>query len=248
MIDDAHFDLESREGKIQGGSCMFICEQRRPFIIASYGRYRRDVDTIIHELGHAFHQHTARHQPLLDYVVATDEASELCAKAMTVLTTPWLGRFFERDTEAHTKETLWKLVAVIPLVTLIDHFEHEAYANPAWSAAERDHAWRELERQYMPWRNYGDAMPKLDSGACWRLYANLSPLHSIGYALAGTGALQLVQRAARDHRAAVQDYVRMCEAGGSISFTELLGLGGLQSPFEPDTIGEVATQMREVLL
>ncbi len=247
MVRNEMLDLEPRPGKTQAGSCMFIADQRHPFVIASYDGYGRDVGTVVHELGHAFHQYAARNQPFLDYAVATAEVSEMCANGMTILTLPWLERFFGETAQVATRDTVFSMVASMPLVCLIDHFEHELFVNPTMTHAQRCELWRGLERQYMPWRRYPQSMPNLDAGATSYLYPQLPPLYSIGYALAAAGALQLLERASLDRVAATNAYVAMCESGGSIPFDEVLQLGGLVSPFQASALGRTMVAVRRVL-
>ena len=52
--------------------------------------------------------------------------------------------------------------------------------------------WQEMERLYLPWRNYGD-LPHVSSGGFWQFQRHiyLHPFYYIDYTLAQTCALQL---------------------------------------------------------
>lgn len=241
-------DLEPRRGKTQAGFCMFVPDRRMPYIMATYGGYPRDVDTIVHELGHGFHQYAARNQPLLEYASADDELAELCAMGMTVLTLPWMDQILGSASREAKSEVVWGLVRTIPFVTMLDHFEHEVFSNRDLSGAERCELWRTLEQEYLPWRNYGPTMPRFQAGAGWQLYADTRPLNSSAHGIAAGAALQLLATSASDHPRAVDAYVRMCKAGGSLGFAEVLELGGLQSPFASGVLERLASELRPVLL
>ncbi len=248
IVREGLFDLEARPTKVQTGACMFLADRRLPFILATYSGYPRDVGTIIHELGHAFQQYAARQQPLLDYVVAGAELGEFYAMGMTVVTIPWLSRFFPSTERTLTRTTIWNLIRSIPFIALIDHFEHELFTQPARSVREYDLRWRELEKLYMPWRTYGPSMPNLSAGATWMLFSNTYPAYSIGYALAAASALQLFPLALADQRSTVDAYAQMCTAGASVGFEDASSIGGLSSPFQPETLQALVSELRSVLL
>ena len=48
-------DLENRKGKAPGGYQSTLAEARVPFIFMNAVGLQRDVETILHEAGHAFH-------------------------------------------------------------------------------------------------------------------------------------------------------------------------------------------------
>ena len=50
-----------------------------------------------------------------------------------------------------------------------------------------------------------------------------------------------------DREKAVEDYVRLCKAGGSDSFLELLKIAGLKSPFEEDTLTSILPHIEKYL-
>ncbi len=252
-IEAGLLDLGYRPAKMQTGYCMFIPNRHLAYVSTNYSHHGADIRTIIHELGHAFHFYAARHQPLLDYACPDGEVAELCANGMTALTFPWFGKLFDRgklraeegDFEA---DALWTLLAPVPQLTLVDHFEHECYAHPDLTRSQRSDLWRDLERHYMPWRTYPASMPHLDRGDTWQLLLQVPPLHTIKYALAALGAIQLFGKARHDLRATIDDYVRMCRAGGSLPFPEVLTLGGLDPVFAPSTLERIALEARTLLL
>jgi oligoendopeptidase F len=79
----------------------------------------------------------------------------------------------------------------------------------------------------------------------WHIY--LWPFCGIDYALAQSCALRLHERSRQDPGRPLVDYLTMCRAGRSVSFTELLKEGNLNSPFEPETLRRVAAHARDAL-
>ena len=59
-------DLESRPGKAPGGYQYQRQYSRTPFIFMNAAGMHRDLVTMVHEAGHAFHSLLCAHDPLVD--------------------------------------------------------------------------------------------------------------------------------------------------------------------------------------
>jgi oligoendopeptidase F len=123
----------------------------------------------------------------------------------------------------------------------VDHFQHEVYANPDATPAERHEMWRTLEARYLPWADYGD-IDFLNKGGRWqaKLHIYRLPFYYIDYTLAQCCALQFWVQARRDPADAMNRYVALCGRGGSAPFQELVRGAGLVSPFAPGALADVA--------
>ena len=60
-------DLDNRKGKAPGGYQSTLAEARLPFIFMNAVGLQRDVETILHEAGHAFHALATRDEDLRAY-------------------------------------------------------------------------------------------------------------------------------------------------------------------------------------
>ncbi len=249
MIDNDLLDVELREGKVPGGYCTFFADLGLPFVSGQFTGSEFDVHVLTHECGHAFQGHQAREQPLIEYIFPTGETSELFAMAMQLLTEPWMERFFGEAAPRYRVAQLERALTRLPLLALSDHFQHEIYEQPALGSRARHALWRELQQRYLPWRNYGDALPHLAESATWQVHHTIYtyPFYSMDYALAWLCALQIHERSLSDPEGALADYLTMCKAGGSVSFPEMLELGRLRSPFEPGTLPAVVAHLERAL-
>ena len=249
MLENELFDIELREGKTQTGFCHFFPDLGLPFVFAQLVGTDYDVNVLTHECGHAFQAYSARGQPLIEYMLPTSEAAEVASLSMELLTYPGLEHLLGDAADRYRSGHLEQAVTKLPLLALGDHFQQEVYDHPSLSPDDRHALWRELEQQYLPWRDYGGHLPRMAGGGLWQTMSHLYlwPFVFIDYALAETGALQLHRRSLHDRDAALDDYLAICRAGGSLSFTELLELGRLSSPFDPITLRAVAKHVRSVL-
>ncbi|HZG86669.1 M3 family oligoendopeptidase [Paenibacillus sp.] len=240
MTDGGLMDLESKPGKRVGGYCSYIGAYRSPFIFSNFNGTAHDVDVLTHEAGHAFQAYMSRGFDVPEYIHPTLDACEIHSMSMEFFAWPWVGSFFLEDTEKYKFSHLAGALTFIPYGAAVDEFQHVVYENPDWTPAQRKSAWREIERNYVPSRIYDD-MPYLERGGFWHQQQHIfkSPFYYIDYALAQICALQYWQRSNRDRAEAWDSYVRLCRAGGSDSFTGLVRLAGLRSPFEDGCVASV---------
>ena len=136
----------------------------------------------------------------------------------------------------------------IPYGVAVDHFQHLVYERPEASSAERHGMWQEMERTYLPHRDYGD-LPHVREGGFWQFQRHiyLNPFYYIDYTLAGTCALQLWVRSQRDYPGTIAAYVELCRRGGEAPFQELARGAGLVSPFEEGCLRDVVRLAKEQL-
>ena len=130
----------------------------------------------------------------------------------------------------------------------VDELQHRVYDNPSMTAMERRAVWRELEREYMPWRDY-DGNEFLEGGGFWmqKQHIFLYPFYYIEYALAQICAFQFYLRMLDDQPAAWADYLRLCRAGGSRGYFELLKIGNLENPFAEGTVEKAVSAVAREL-
>ncbi|CAG0970734.1 oligoendopeptidase F [Phycisphaerales bacterium] len=79
-------DLDSRKGKAPGGYQYMLDRSRKPFIFMNAAGMQRDVETIVHEAGHAFHSMLCNGEPLIEYRESPMEFAEVASMSMELLT------------------------------------------------------------------------------------------------------------------------------------------------------------------
>eukprot|EP00913_Durusdinium_trenchii_P013400 g12581.t1 len=83
-IDDRWIEVENRPGKRQGGFCTGFPTKQQSRIFMTYTNSRDSMSTLAHELGHAYHSHVLRDQPLFlqDYPMNLAETASTFAEAV----------------------------------------------------------------------------------------------------------------------------------------------------------------------
>ncbi|PJN86956.1 M3 family oligoendopeptidase [Bacillus sp. mrc49] len=248
MIDNDLLDLVAKKGKESGGYCTFIEDYKAPFIFSNFNGTSGDIDVLTHEAGHAFQVFRSRNLDIPEYYWPTYEACEIHSMSMEFLTWPWMELFFKEDTEKYKFSHLSGALIFLPYGVAVDEFQHFVYENPEASPHERKQAWRKIEREYLPHRNYeGNAF--LENGGFWQRQSHIyqSPFYYIDYTLAQICAFQFWKRSVEKDETAWQDYLQLCQLGGSQSFLGLVESANLKSPFVDGTVQSVVKVIDEWL-
>ena len=248
MTENNLLDLLSKKGKMSGGYCTYIPEYKAPFIFANFNGTAHDIDVLTHEAGHAFQVYQSRGFEVPEYLWPTYEACEIHSMSMEFLTWPWMKLFFENDTEKYKFIHLSEALLFIPYGVTVDEFQHWVYENPEVTPQERREKWLEIEKKYLPTRDYGEA-DELKNGIFWFRQGHIfsSPFYYIDYTLAQVCAFQFWIKSREDREKAWQDYLNLCKLGGSKSFFELMKSANLKNPFEEGTLAAVIPKIKEYL-
>ena len=248
MQENKLMDLVAKKGKAGGGYCTFIENYKAPFIFSNFNGTSGDIDVLTHEAGHAFQVYSSRHFEIPEYYWQTYESAEIHSMSMEFFTWPWMDLFFKEDTDKYKFTHLSGALLFLPYGVSVDEFQHWVYENPAATPAERKYQWREIEKKYLPHKDY-DGNVYLENGGFWQRQGHIynSPFYYIDYTLAQICAFQFWKRSTENREEAWADYVKLCNLGGSLSFTKLVEAANLISPFEDGCVESVVGVIEEWL-
>jgi M3 family oligoendopeptidase len=248
MLQTHLMDLVNRDNKATGGYCTYIPGYKSPYIFSNFNGTSADIDVLTHEAGHAFQVWSSTHFPVEEYYWPTSDAAEIHSMSMEFFTWPWMHLFFGDQKEKYQFMHLAAALQFIPYGVAVDEFQHIVYENPEMTPGERNAAWRQLEKTYLPHRNY-EGNDHLLAGKFWQRQSHIfnSPFYYIDYTLAQICAFQFWKKDREDHQAAWADYLRLCQAGGSKPFLELVSLANLRSPFEDGCVESVIGGIKQFL-
>ena len=248
MTENNLLDLLSKKGKMSGGYCTYIPEHKAPFIFANFNGTSHDIDVLTHEAGHAFQVYQSRGFEVPEYLWPSYEACEIHSMSMEFLTWPWMDLFFENDTDKYKFIHLSEALLFIPYGVTVDEFQHWVYENPETTPKERREKWIEIEKKYLPTRDYGE-VEELKNGIFWFRQGHIfsSPFYYIDYTLAQVCAFQFWIKSRENREKAWKDYLNLCKLGGSKPFFELMKSANLKNPFEEGTLAFVIPKIKEYL-
>lgn len=248
MTRRGDLDLESRKGKAPGGYQSTFQESRRPFIFMNAVGMLRDVRTLLHECGHAFHAMACRHDPLVHYRSAPIEFSEVASMGMEMLAYEHLDEFFKgEDLNRAKRNQLEGIVGILPWIATIDAFQHWMYTNPMHTREQRTEQWLALHGRFGGTENYSGFEHVLASNWQRQLHLFEVPFYYIEYGIAQLGALQVWRNAKRDHGKALTSYRRALSKGGSLPLPALFETAGIRFDFSVETLGPLMDLVQKEL-
>ena len=237
MQDLKLLDLANRKGKAPGGYQSTLNEARLPFIFMNAVGQQRDVETILHEAGHAFHALATRNEDLLAYRSAPIEFCEVASMSMELLGNEFIEEFYPPTEGDRARRThLEGVISTLGWIATVDAFQHWIYTHPGHSRAERSAAWNQLMDRFagdVDWTGFEDVRANL-----WhrQLHIFLYPFYYIEYGIAQLGALQVWANSKQDKAKALRDYKTALALGGSRPLPELFTTAGCKFQFDAATI------------
>jgi oligoendopeptidase F len=241
-------DLANRKGKAPGGYQSTLAEARVPFIFMNAVGLQRDVETILHEAGHAFHALATRDEDLYAYRGAPIEFCEVASMSMELLGNEFLEEFYSGDDANRARRThLEGILGIFPWIATVDAFQHWIYTNPGHTRSQRAVAWLELMDRFggdVDWTGYDKSRAYL-----WhrQLHIFLHPFYYIEYGIAQLGALQVWANSKRDKAKALREYKSSLALGGSKPLPELFQAAGSPFDFSAGTIKPLVELTRKEL-
>lgn len=231
-------DLASRKGKAPGGYQSTLEEVRLPFIFMNAAGTNRDVFTLLHEGGHAFHSFAARDEPLLAYRHAPMEFCEVASMAMELFAMDHLDVFYPdaADRGRSVRRHLEDMITIFPWIATIDAFQHWIYLNPDHNAEQRAAQWLKLQKRFSPIVDWSGLEEHQRVAWHRQLHMFEVPFYYIEYGIAQMGALQLWLNYREEPATALEGYRRALALGGSRPLAELFEAAGIRFDFSAATL------------
>ncbi|MDP1860742.1 MAG: M3 family oligoendopeptidase [Gemmatimonadaceae bacterium] len=237
-------DLESRPGKAPGGYCTKLTWRGKPFIFMNAVGVPDDVNTLVHEAGHSFHDFAAHRQPLIWQRGVGHEAAELASMSMELLAMPHLqqpvGYYSSSQARAVEIEQLEDVLSSLVHIASVDAFQRWIYTSgQGHDAAARDDAWLVLRSRF----ERGVDWSGLERERVARWYRQLHifelPFYYIEYGIAQLGALQLWRDSMRDPAGTMQRYKHALSLGGTRSLPDIYAAAGARLIFDTEGMAEL---------
>ena len=254
MRQEGLLDLENRKGKAPGGYCTAFPVAHRPFIFMNTVGIHDDVQTLLHEGGHAFHVFETAHLPYVQQTQVGMEFAEVASMAMELLAAPYLADanagFYTPQQAAQARiEYLDSALHFWPYMAVVDAFQHWVYENPAAArhAGQCDAQWLELWQRFMPGTDWSGLEDMLVSGWQRKLHILQSPFYYVEYGMAQLGAFQVWRNARSDQAGAVAAYRQALSLGGTVSLPELYAAAGAKFAFDAGTLRQAVDLAEQTL-
>jgi oligoendopeptidase F len=243
-LRNGFLDLESRKGKRPGGFCDFFPVSRRAYIFMNAVGTHDDVQTMLHEAGHAFHAiESAEANRLVWNFHGPMEFCEVASMGMEMLAQPYLERqrggfYSDADAERARREHLQGVVDFLPYMCVVDAFQQWLYSDaPAdLTARDLDAKWDELYCSFRPGEDWTGLEEIRATGWQRKIHVFAYPLYYIEYGIAQLGALQLWRNGLKDEAGTVVRYRQALRCGQTRGLRELFGIAGIELAFDVQTV------------
>jgi oligoendopeptidase F len=244
-----NLDLESRKGKRPGGFQSSLEVVREPFIFMNAAGVHRDVETMLHEAGHAFHYMAARDEPLVFLRHSPLEFAEVASMSMELLGCHHYEAFYDPAEASRARRQQFEgIVRFFPWMATIDQFQHWIYTHGGHTADDRTQAWLSIYDRFsdgsVDWSGYEAARESR-----WQAQLHLFhyPFYYVEYGIAQIGALQVWLNFRKDPQRTLEQLGRAFALGGTRPLPELFDAAGIRFDFSAATLAPLMHAVQEEL-
>ena len=242
MKEMNYLDLEARKGKAPGGYNYPLYESNVPFIFMNSTNNLRDLETMMHEGGHAIHSFLSRDLDIVDFKSLPSEVAELASMSMELISMEYWDEFFkDKDELKRAKQSqLEGVISVLPWVAIVDKFQHFLYLNPQHSAEERDAEWKRIFNDFsgsvVDFSGYEEYVNN-----AWQKQLHIFevPFYYIEYAISQLGAIAIWKNFKENSDTAIQKYENALKLGYSKTIPELYKTAGIEFSFDKKYITDL---------
>jgi oligoendopeptidase F len=237
-----HLDLDSRIGKAPGGYNYPLYETGIPFIFMNSSGTLRDVETMVHEGGHAIHSMLTRDLEFVGFKDFPSEVAELASMSMELISMEHWNFFFDNEDDLNRarKEQLEGVLKVLPWISCIDKFQHWLYLHNGHSVKERTEAWEKIYSEFsgsaIDWSGVEEARAYL-----WQKQLHLFevPFYYVEYGMAQLGAIAIWRNYKTNPSKAIEQYMDALKLGSTKSINEIYTTAGIRFDFSEKYIKEL---------
>lgn len=246
-------DIENRPHKAPGAYCQNYEYARVPFVFQNAVGTQEDVQTLLHETGHAFHAFESFALPYIQQHAVPLEFCEVASMGMEFLGAPYLnhpgGFYNDADAARARVEKLEAALFFWPYMAVVDLFQHWAYENPrqAMDPENCDAQWDALWERFMPGVDWNGLDEARVTGWHRKIHIFTSPFYYVEYGMAQLGAVQLWANALRDQKQAVRGYRRALALGYTVTLPELYRAAGADFAFDAEHLSRAVALMQDTI-
>lgn len=235
-------DLTSRKGKAAGGFCEYLPASQLSYIFMNLNYTQDDIVTFIHEMGHSIHNELIKPLKLRQYIEIPAETAELASMTMELFSLNYWDTFYtdKKDLKQAKINFFKDVISYLPIMLIVDQFQHWLYENPSHTSKERNEKYLQLQKHYQ------SSVIHIDGYENWIATSLLPALHIfevpfyyIEYAIAQLGALQMYKQYKEDPKQALENYKKALSLGSSQSIKEVYDAAGIRFDFSGETIKEL---------
>ncbi|MFN8257230.1 MAG: M3 family oligoendopeptidase [Bacteroidales bacterium] len=235
-------DVESRKGKAPGGYNYPLHESNIPFIFMNATGSIRDVETMVHEGGHAIHSFLSKDLELVNFKDTPAEIAELASMSMELISMEHWDAFFtdKQDLKRAKLSQLKGTIQILPWVAMVDKFQHLLYSENPETAERINDIWKsvsdEFESPVVNWVGQENIYNHL-----WQkqLHVFEVPFYYIEYGIAQLGAIAIWKNYRQNQESALDLYENALKLGYTKPIPGVYSAAGIKFNFSKEYISEL---------
>lgn len=242
MKEKGLLDLDSRVGKAPGGYNYPLARTNMPFIFMNATENLRDVETLLHEAGHAIHSFKMALLPLNAFKDTPSEVAELASMSMELMSMSEWNVYFENSEDLNRAqiEQLEGVISTLPWIATIDAFQHWIYENPSHTREERKEQWKSLLERFGTGEvDYSEHTNALDYSWQRQLHLFEVPFYYIEYGIAQLGAIGIWKNFISNKKEALDGYKSFMELGYTQSIPDVFNTAGISFDFSTSHVSSL---------
>lgn len=244
----ARLDLVSRKGKSPGGYNYPLDESNMPFIFMNASSSLRDVVTLVHEAGHAYHSFLSGPLELQAFKHTPSEVAELASMSMELMSMEYWDVFFDNpnDLKRAKREHLEGILSTFTWVSTIDSFQHKVYENYSLDAENRKELWLSCLKPFSSGQVNWEGLEAYKMNG-WQKQLHLFevPFYYIEYAFAQLGAVAVWKQYKKSPERAFEAYTKALTLGFTQPIGEIYKTAGISFDFSAAYIRDLVQFLEE---
>ena len=250
MKQENLLDLDSRKGKAPGGYNYPLAESGKPFIFMNASGSLRDLETMVHEGGHAIHSFLSHDLSLNAFKSTPSEVAELASMSMELISMDGWHHFFDDKEELKRARIsqLEGIISTLPWIATIDTFQHWLYTKPNHSIEERTEEWNKISKRFSS--NVVDFSGYEQFQECsWQRQLHLFevPFYYIEYGFAQLGAIALWKKYKENPAKGLEGYKNFMKLGYTKTIPEIYKAAGISFDFSAEYVKSLFDFLEEEL-
>lgn len=241
MAEKGYLDLSNRKGKTPGGYSCSLPWSGADFIFMNAVGIQHDVQTLLHESGHALHAFARREEKIAQYKNSPHEVNEVSSVSMELFTLDYLDEFYnnKEDMKMAKREQLESAISTFPMVAVVDALQRWIYLNPNHTSEERDGEFAKLKDRFGVVSDWSGLEKEKEIGWLKTRHIFEVPFYYIEYAIAQLGAIALYKEYKENPKQAIENYKRFMALGYSKSVPEIYAAAGIRFDFSKEYLQEM---------
>ena len=234
------YDIEQSSSKLGHSYMNSIYDYNVPYIFINPNGTYEDLDSFLHEFGHANENYENPSLALYDIVGFSIDTSEMHSQGMQILFTESAEEILGEDEgKAFNERAIYNMIDSIVTGCLYDEFQKYAYKNPDCTLDDLNQKFEQLAKEY---GLYSSEEYVYINDWTYNSHNFTSPLYYITYATSAVPVLDMWIRSDGSKQYASDKYQDIVECNTYTSYKETCEKCGLSTIFDTEALELIAYQ------